>query len=150
MRGGCLGGRWLRLAGGGRDGLAANASKRPADRVVGARDDALLERDDAVVGDMDVLGAHIGAAFRDVAVGEPVLRADELGAVVRVERVHLERREADEEARTREAVLVVLVIADDVTHVLAEEALDAFVELLYALDVLLIHPARAVGLHWLR
>ena len=38
-----------------------------------------------------------------------------------------------------EAVLLV-VIAEDVTHVLAEEALDALPELLDAIDVLLLHP----------
>src|SRR5438477_4763296 len=130
MRGECLGGRRLRLTGRGRDGLAADTAQRPADRVVRARHDALLERDDAVIGDVDVLGAYVGAALRDVAIAETVLRTDELGPVVRVERVHLERREADEEARTREALLVLVVVADDVAHVLAEKALDAFVELL--------------------
>jgi len=36
------------------------------------------------------------------------------------------------------------VVADDVADVLAEEALDALVELLPALDVLLHHPVLAV------
>ena len=43
------------------------------------------------------------------------------------------------------ARLVVLVVADDVADVLAQEALDALVELLDPVDVLLEHPPRAVG-----
>src|SRR5947208_2345375 len=70
-------------------------------------------------------------------------------AVHRVQRVHVEAGQLDEEARPRERALVLLVIADDVTDVLAQEALDALVELLDAIDVLLHHPVRAVGLRWL-
>src|SRR5207247_3356714 len=65
-------------------------------------------------------------------------------------RMHLERGKPDEEAWTGERRLVLLVIADDVAHVLAEEALDALVEFLYSVDVLLIHPPLAVGVLRLR
>src|SRR6267143_2150100 len=51
----------------------------------------LLERDDGVVGDVDVLGADLGAALGDVAEADALLRTDELEAVVGVERMHLER-----------------------------------------------------------
>ena len=43
-----------------------------------------------------------------------------------------------------EALLLLLVVADDVADVLAQEALDALAELLDAVDVLLHHPVRAV------
>ena len=59
-------------------------------------------------------------------------------AVVGVERVHLERGQPHEEARAGERRLVLLVVADDVADVLAQEALDALVELLDAVDVLLL------------
>src|SRR5439155_1485707 len=143
--------RWrFRFARGERRGLAAHSAQRPTDRVVRARHHALLERDDRVVGDVDVLRAHVRAALGDVAVAEPVLLTNEFGAIVRVERMHLERREPHEVARAREPRLVLLVVADDVTHVLAEEALDALMELLHALDVVLVHAARAVGFLRLR
>src|SRR6187549_1867440 len=98
-------------------------------RVVEAVDDALLEGDDRVVRDRDVLGADLGAALGDVAVADahPVL--DEREAVLDVERVHLEARDAHEEARARELGLL-RVVAEDVAHVLAQEALDALPELL--------------------
>src|SRR5882762_4287905 len=109
----------------------------------------LLERDDGVVGDVDVLGTHFGAALGDVAQPHAGRVLDEGGAVDGVERVHIEAGQLDEEARPRERALVLLVVADDVTDVLAQEALDALVELLDAIDVLLHHPVRAVGLRWL-
>src|SRR5262245_25652306 len=86
--------------------------------------DALFERDDGVVRDVDVLGAHVRAALRDVAVPDAMRRAQLAGAILGVERMHLERRGVDEEPRSDEFI-VQLVLAQDVTHVLAEEALDA-------------------------
>ncbi len=64
-------------------------------------------------------------------------------AVLGVERVHLERGRVDEEPRADELVVLV-VIAQDVADVLAEEALDALPELLHAIDVLLLHAPGAV------
>ena len=61
--------------------------------------------------------------------------------------MHLEAREPDHEARTDEAGLFAAVaIAQHVADVLAQVALDALAELLDAIDVLLIHAMRAVGL----
>ncbi len=99
---------------------------------------------------MDVLGAHLAAALRDVAEAEAGLRADELHTVVRVQRVHLERGVANEHAGSGKGLLVLLVVTDDVASVLAQEALDALVEFLDPVDVLLEHPARAIGLLGLR
>ena len=65
-------------------------------------------------------------------------------AVLGVERVHLERRRVHEEARADELVVLV-VVAQHVADVLAEEALDALAEFLHAIDVGLLHPPRAVG-----
>src|SRR6478735_1708211 len=103
----------------------------PDERVVVTPDHALLHRDDRVVGDPDVLGADLRAALRDVAHPDALLVAGEVRTVLaRVERVHLELGGPDEEARPREGLLVVLVVAHDVARVLAEEALDALAELL--------------------
>src|SRR5687767_12746961 len=93
-------GRWrLRLSRAEIGGLTAHPSQRPRDRVVRARHDALLERDDRVVRDVDVLGTDVRAALGDVAVAEPVLQSREIDAVVGVERMHLERCEPHEVPR---------------------------------------------------
>src|SRR5258708_3771486 len=139
----------LALPGMGRR-LPHDPALDPGQRVVELGHDPLLERDDRVVGDVDIFRADLAAALRDVAEAEAGLRPDELEAVVRVQRMHLERRVADEHPRAGEGRLVLLVVADDVAGVLAEEALDALVELLDPVDVLLVHPARAVGLLRLR
>src|SRR6266536_1691933 len=126
-------------------GAAGDLPDEPHDRVdlVGH---PLLQRDDRVVGDVDVLGTHLGAALGDVAEADAALLPDELAPVVGVERVHLQLGVADEHARPREARLVLLVVADHVADVLAQEALDALVELLCPVDVPLLHPVGAVGL----
>ena len=59
------------------------------------------------------------------------------GAVLAVDRVHLEPGDPHEEARAGELVLQ-LVGAQHVADVLAEEALDALAELLHAVDVVLL------------
>ena len=114
-----------------------------ANGVVRGVDHPLLQRDDGVVGDLDVLGAHLGAALGDVALAQALLLLQELAAVVDVERVHLELGRAGEEARAGEGGLVLLVVADDVAHVLAQVALDALAELLAPLDVDLLHAVAA-------
>ena len=62
-----------------------------------------------------------------------------------VERVHVELGVPRKKRGPGEGLLVLLVVAHDVADVLAQEALDALAELLAALDVLLHHPALAVG-----
>src|SRR3984957_19436965 len=88
-------------AGGGLFGLCGRLLGAPRDLapepghgVVAGVDHALLHGDDAVVGDLDVLGAHLGAALGDVAHAEAAV-VRQLAAVVDVERVHLELGEAD-------------------------------------------------------
>src|SRR5258708_7688676 len=115
----------------------------PGQRVVELGHDPLLERDDRVVGDVDVLRTDLGAALRDVAEPEAGLRPQELEAVVRVERMHLERGVTHEHPRTGEGRLVLLVVADEVAGVLAEGSLDGPLEIPDPLHVLLGHPARA-------
>src|SRR5438034_83082 len=106
-------------------------------RVVEVVHHALLQRDDGVVRDVDRLGADLGAALGDVAVADAGLLLQVAAARGGVERVHLEARDAYQEARAGEGVRA-LVIAQHVAHVLAEEALDALAELLHPVDVLLL------------
>src|SRR5215831_328983 len=125
-------------------GFAGDLPGEPDDRVVLLRHQPFLEGDDGVVGDVDVLGADLGAALGDVAEAEPGLGLGQLQTIVGVERMHLELGNAHEEAGSCEAALVLRMITDDVTHVLTEEALDALAELLAPLHVLLLHPPRSV------
>src|SRR6202034_1909905 len=120
----------------------------PGHRVIGGVHHPFFHRDDGVVGDLDVLGADLGAALGDVAHAEPGLLSDQLAAVVGVERVHLELGEADEEPGPGVVGLVLLVISDDVADVLAHEALDALAELLTPLDVDLSHAIAVRGAGW--
>ena len=87
----------------GRTSRLQQASEREQ-RVVVPVGDALLQRDDRVVGDLDPLRADLGAALRDVAEPMPASSFTSVGAVGGVERVHLERGDADEEARAEVAV----------------------------------------------
>src|SRR2546423_679510 len=99
----------------------------------------LLERDDGVVRDRDRLGTDLGATLRDVAIPDPA-RFAEIGPAIRlVERVHFVHRGAHEKRGAHE-LGVLVVRPQHVTHVLAEEALDALAEFLGPLDLVLIHP----------
>src|SRR5581483_374772 len=55
-------------------------------RIIVPVDDALLERNDRVVGDGDALGTNLGAALGDVAVADAVALLQIRGAVLDVER----------------------------------------------------------------
>src|SRR4051794_18536550 len=61
---------------------------QPHDGVVLLVCDALLHGDQRVVGDLDVLWAHLGAALGDVAQAEAVLFLGHVTTVKRVQRVH--------------------------------------------------------------
>jgi hypothetical protein len=93
------------------------------------------------------LRADFAAALRDVAHVRAELVADGGNAIGRIQRMHLERREADHEARADEgALLAAVVVTQDVADVLAEIAPDALPELLHPVDVFLVHAVRVVGL----
>src|SRR4029079_12172132 len=114
------------------------------DRVEVPVDHPLFPRNDGVVRDGDALRTDLRAALRDVAVADPVRLAQLGDAVLGVQRVHLQRRRVDQEARPDE-LLVLVVVAKHVADVLAQEALDALAELLHALDVFLLHAPGPVG-----
>src|SRR6476661_1120433 len=92
--------------------LASELAQQPHDGIEKLVGHPLLERDDRVVGDVDVLGTDLGAALGDVAEADAGRVLDEGGAVHRVERVHVEARQLDEEARARERALVLFVVAN--------------------------------------
>src|SRR5258708_2859448 len=123
---------------------AAEGREQIAERIVPAIGDPVVERDDGVVGDVDLLRTDPRAALGDVAEPDPFRLRQFLQPVLGVERMHLQRRDVGEEARADE-LLLKMVLAQDVADVLAEEALDALAKLLHALDVRLVHAPGAVG-----
>lgn len=88
------------------------------DGVVEAVDDAFLERDDGVIGNVNMFRTDFRAAFCDVAVAQAGFLFDQFHAVIGVERVHFQGRQAHEKARPGKGRLVVIVIADDMADVL--------------------------------
>ena len=119
----------------------------PDQRVVELGYNPLLERNDRVVGDVDVLRADLGAALGDVAEAEPALLLDAAPARSFVSSGCISSAARRTKKRgPGERWLVLVVVADDVADVLAQEALDALVEFLDAVDVLLVHAVLAVGL----
>src|SRR5690625_1063057 len=134
----------------GSVGFAAeDLSAGPGNRVITVTDYPLFHRDNRVVGDGDALRTDLGAALGDVAQPQAGVVLGEVAAVGGVQRVHLQLRQPDEHPRPRERLLVLLVVADHVADVLAQEALDALAELLGALHIHLLHPVFA-GLESLR
>src|SRR5882724_5702980 len=121
----------------------ADLGAEPDQRIVLAADDALLQRNQRVVGDLDVLGADLGAALGDVAVAEAEVVLRDLPPVRGVGRVHLEFSDPHQEPGPGERALVLRVVPDHVAGVLAQEALDALAELLRPVDVDLLHPELA-------
>src|SRR5689334_429001 len=111
-------------------GPAADLVAQPDQRVVLAPDHSFLQRDQRVVGDLDVLRADLGAALGDVAVAEAEIILRDLPPVRGVGRVHLEFGYPHQEPGPGEGVLVLGVVADHVAGVLAQEALNALAELL--------------------
>src|SRR5574337_610458 len=130
--------------------LLGELAEQPEERVVAIVHDALLQRDDGVVGDPDLLGADLGTALGNVAVANSGFRPHHLRARVGVQRVHLQRRKSNKEAWPGEVRLVLFVVADDVTHILTEKALDALMELLDVVDVRLHHPVGTIRIRWAR
>src|SRR5204863_3957922 len=97
-------------------------------RVVAAVDDALFHRNDRVVGDVDARGAHLTTTLGDVAETDASLIRRQVKPIERVQGVHLEARDPNQETRSEVARLQPMV-PQDVADVLTEEALDAFPEL---------------------
>src|SRR5947207_5548371 len=118
--------------------LPRQLSQEPTHWIVEIIYNSLFQRNDRVVGDVDVFGANLGAAFSDVAVADTELLFQQLGSIQTVKRMHFKPRHAHKESRSAELFLLV-VIAQHVANVLAQEAFDAFTKLLYAIDLALIH-----------
>src|SRR5215813_11583855 len=89
----------------------------PDQRVVLPPCHPLLQRDQRVIGDLDVLGADLSAALGDVAVAEAEGLLSLLDPVGGVGRVHLQLGHTHQVPRPGERVLVLGVVSDDVAGV---------------------------------
>ena len=94
---------------------------------------------------MDVLGAHPGAAFGDVAVSDAVLLLELDGPALGVEGMHLQRRDINQETGSDE-LIVFPMVAQNVANILAKKALDALPKFLHAINVLLLHAPCSIRL----
>jgi len=109
----------------------ANLASKPAQWIVLLIDDALLHRDDRIVGDTNVLWANFGTALGDVTHSKAMLFLRALLAVTQdIEWVHIKLSNSDEEARSSKGLLILFVIANNVAGILTQEAFDALTELL--------------------
>src|SRR5260221_308266 len=57
--------------------------------------------------------------------------------------MHLKRSSVNQKSRP-DKLLMLFMITQNMTHILTQETLDAFAKFLHAVDVLLLHPPRAV------
>src|SRR5438128_2274677 len=138
----CLGERaWNGLAGdrlelphdASRSGPRTEDAKELSERIVHLVDHPFFQRDDRVVGDVDLFRTDPGAALGDVAVPDAMQLLELPGPLFDVERVHLQRRDVGDDARA-DGRLGRLVLTDPVAQLLAEEASHALAGVLHALD----------------
>src|SRR5258705_1674497 len=113
-------------------------SQEPANWIVIIVNNALFQRNDRVVCNMNVFGADFRATFCDVTKADSELFLHQLSPIQAVERVHLQAGYANEKAWTTK-VLFLVMIPQHMADVLTEEALDTFTELLDAVDIALVH-----------
>lgn len=124
--------------------FAGSLANEPADGIKIFVGNLFFGRDDGVVGDVNVLRTDFGAAFGDVAEAYTGGIAGKRDTVERVFRVIDVVGEAGEIAGAEEGTFL-MVVAEDVTDVLTEEAFDASAVFEEALDVLLEHLPRLAG-----
>src|SRR5580704_9292782 len=122
-------------------------AKQPLQGIEVTVDYALLEWNNRVLGDGNRLGTHLPATSGDVAVANVMAVPQVAHPVFGVKRMHFECRRIDEQTRT-DKLLVLVVFAQDVTHVLAEKTLDTLAKFLHALNVGLLNAPCAIGRVW--
>ena len=89
------------------------------DRIKVTIDNAFFQRNDGVVGNVNVFGAYFRTAFGDITESDSSLLFDQIDTIVGIQRMHFQSSQADKEPRSGKIFLVLLVIANDVTDVLA-------------------------------
>src|SRR5688572_8220324 len=90
-----------------------------------------------------MLGADLCTAFCDVAVADPEHVFEFFCPILGIERVHFKRSGVNQKSRPDE-FFVFHMVAEYVANILTKKSLDALAKILYAIDVRLLHPPRAV------
>src|SRR5438552_10546221 len=124
--------------------LPSKLSQKPSHRIVEVINHSLFQRNDGVVGDVNVFRTDLRAAFGYVAKSNAKFIFKQFGARQSIERMHFQSGDAHEETRAAE-LLFLLMIAQYVADILAKKALNAFAKLLDAIDFALIHFPFDVG-----
>jgi hypothetical protein len=123
--------------------LLLQPAPKPAKRIIKLVHHAFFQRNDSVIGNLNVFRTNFGAAFRDVAVTDPLSVSQVLQPIFGIERMHFQRGHVNQKTRPDEFV-VHLMIAQHMANVLAEKTLDALPKFLNAIDVGLLHPPRPI------
>src|SRR5215831_10501882 len=118
-------------------------AKQLRQRIEETIDDALLERNDGIVGDGDAFGTNLGTTRCDIAQADAEVRSQILQSVAHVQGVHFEGRHMNQKSWTNELFLHVM-LTQDVADVLAKIALDALAEFLHSFDILLGDAPRSI------
>src|SRR5947209_4362805 len=123
--------------------FAFQPSPDPAKRIEELVHYAFLQRNDRIVGNLNIFGANLSAAFRNVAVPDTLRLPQLLNPVFGIKWMHLQRGYVHQKPRTNELVVLVM-IAQDVADILAEKTFDAFPEFFDPIDIALLHPPRSI------
>src|SRR5690606_12710765 len=119
-------------------------SEESGNRIVELINHPFLQRNDRVVGDGNVFWTDFRTTLGDIAVSDSVPTSQFADAVFGIERMQLKRCGIDQETRTDE-LIVLLVITQDMADILAKKTLNTLAKLLDAIDVFLFHTPRTVG-----
>src|SRR6516162_114903 len=87
----------------------ADLADQHEERVIEFIHNPLLERDNGIVGDVNLFRADLRAAFRDVALADAQFLAQQPAARCAVHGVHLQTGHAHKKARPRELFLLVVL-----------------------------------------
>src|SRR5271156_4353272 len=98
----------------------------------------LLQWNNGVLRNRDRLRTYLPAAGSDIAIPNAMLLAQVRHPVLHVQRMHLKRGRVDQKTRPDKLVKL-LVLAQNVTDVLAQKTLNALAEFLHPVDVALLH-----------
>src|SRR5207249_4259106 len=105
--------------------------------------DTFLQWNYGVVRNRYTFRTHFRAALCDVAITDSLRFRKFLHPVFCIERMHLQRRDVHKKTRPDE-FFVFVMLPQNVTDVLAEEAFDALSKFLNAVHILLLHAPASV------
>src|ERR1700722_11834511 len=88
----------------------------------------LLQRNNGVIGDVNILRTHLRAALRNVAESQPQLLLQYARPRNSVKRMHLQRSRTHKETRPSKLLLFAM-LPQNMTHILTKKALNALAKL---------------------